>query len=161
MKIMRPILLLVLASGAVLAQDFSLSGTDWKIRKAGSESTPPAVTMEDAGWTAARVPGNIQSDLESALRLKPLWYGAGDPKLYEVAKKDWWYRKQFKVPSDFSGRRVRLVFDGVDYACEVWLNGRPLGGNTNMFRRFAFDVADVLKAGEMNQLDVRVARMPR
>ncbi len=160
MMTMRCFSCLVLTAGIICAQDFSLSGTDWKIRKAGSESTPPAVTMEDVGWTAARVPGNIQSDLESALRLKPLWYGAGDPKLYEVAKKDWWYRKQFKVPSDFSGRRVRLVFDGVDYACEVWLNGRPLGGNTNMFRRFAFDVADVLKAGEMNQLDVRVARMP-
>jgi beta-mannosidase len=138
----------------------SLSGVDWHIREAAASPVPPQLSGDDAGWIPARVPGNIQSDLETALRLQPLWYGAGDPQLYEVAKKDWWYRKEFKVPADFSGSRVRLVFDGVDYACDVWLNGKHLGGNTNMFRRFAFEVADLLKTGETNQLDVRIARMP-
>ncbi len=141
-------------------ESMSLSGSDWHIREADASAMPPLPGSNGPGWIRATVPGNIQSDLEAALQLKPLWYGAGDPKLYEVAKKDWWYRKDFKVPADFSGRRVRLVFDGVDYACEVWLNGKHLGGNTSMFRRFALDVGDVLKPGETNQLDVRITRMP-
>lgn len=160
MMTMRCFSCLVLTAGIICAQDFSLSGTDWKIRKAGSESTPPAVTMEEAGWTDARVPGNIQSDLEAALQLKPLWYGAGDPRLGEVAKSDWWYRHVFETPAGIDGKRVRLVFDGVDYKCEVWLNGKKLGENASMFRRFSFDVADHLVPGGSNQLDVRVLRIP-
>jgi beta-mannosidase len=157
---MRPFLLLVLTTGSLIAQDFSLSGTDWKIRKAGPESTPPAVSTTDGGWLAARVPGNIQSDLEAALQLKPLWYGAGDPRLGEVAKTDWWYRRVFETPPTIEGKRARLVFDGVDYKCEVWLNGKKLGENAGMFRRFSFDVADQLVPGGLNQLDVRVLRIP-
>ena len=160
MMTMRCFSCLVLTVGIICAQDFSLSGTDWKIRKAGSESTPPAVTMEDVGWTDARVPGNIQSDLEAALQLKPLWYGAGDPRLGEVAKSDWWYRHVFETPAGIDGKRARLVFDGVDYKCEVWLNGKKLGENASMFRRFSFDVADHLVPGGSNQLDVRVLRIP-
>lgn len=160
MKIMQHFLLLVLAAGSLFAQDFSLSGRDWKIRKAGSESSPPAVPMEDADWTAAQVPGNIQSELEAALQLKPLWYGAGDPRLGEVAKSDWWYRHVFETPPLIEGKRARLVFDGVDYKCEVWLNGKKLGENAGMFRRFSLDVADHLVPGGSNQLDVRILRVP-
>ncbi|HBP37255.1 MAG TPA: hypothetical protein DD640_00625, partial [Clostridiales bacterium] len=39
---------------------------------------------------AASVPGNVQSDLEAAHRLSPLWYGAGDPRLFDVALSNWW-----------------------------------------------------------------------
>jgi beta-mannosidase len=143
-----------------MAQDFSLSGTDWRIREADASAVSPLPATDGAGWMPARVPGNIQSDLEAALRLKPLWYGAGDPKLYEVAKKDWWYRRVFDTPPGIEGKRARLVFDGVDYKCEVWLNGKKLGENAGMFRRFSFDVAEHLVPGGSNQLDVRVLRIP-
>ena len=111
-------------------------------------------------WLPAMVPGNIQADLESARLLKPLWYGAGDSRLFDVARTDWIYRKEFTMPGSFSGRRIRLCFDGVDYACEVWLNGARIGGNPNMYRQFAFDVSDHVRIGERNRLDVRIQRMP-
>ena len=106
------------------------------------------------------MPGNIQADLEAAHLLKPLWYGAGDPRLYEVARKDWWYRKDFAVPERSPDKRLTLVFDGVDHECEVWLNGKQLGANAGMFRRFAFDVTRPLLPGQVNRLAVRIARMP-
>ena len=112
------------------------------------------------GWIPATVPGNIQADLEAAHELNPLWYGAGDPRLAEVAKKDWWYRRDFEAPRDFANKRLKLVFDGVDYACEVWLNGRHLGAHAGMFRRFSFDVAGIIKPGERNSLAVKIERIP-
>ncbi len=142
----------------------SLSGSGWVIREdadgsglaRGFHSGDPAAP----GWIPATVPGNIQSDLEAAHKLNPLWYGAGDPRLGEVARKDWWYRRDFDVPEDLAVARLKLVFDGVDYACEVWLNGRRLGANAGMFRRFSFDVADVVNPGEVNRLAVKVERIP-
>jgi len=155
-NILLNILFIISTISPSTAQIFTLSGNDWKIKDAPGDSTVAFCS----DWIPAKVPGNIQADLENARVLNPLWYGAGDARLYDVPKNEWCYRKEFKVPAGFLGKRIRLVFDGVDYACEVWLNGKKIGSNPNMFRRFEFDVADVLKIGETNQLDVRIARIP-
>ncbi|MCY4019305.1 MAG: beta galactosidase jelly roll domain-containing protein [Chloroflexi bacterium] len=142
----------------------SLSGCDWHIHEdaagAGIEEGLYEAAVSAPGWLPARVPGNVQADLEAAQQLRPLWYGAGDPRLADVAQKDWWYRHDFTVPESFTGRRLQLVFDGVDYACQVWLNGQYLGKNAGMFRRFAFDVGEVINVGGANRLGVLIERMP-
>ena len=84
-----------------------LSGSDWRIHDDpdgnGAERGLPLADPATAEWIPAAVPGNIQADLEAAHQLKPLWYGAGDPRLSEAARKDWWYRKDFDVPASFAG----------------------------------------------------------
>ena len=141
-----------------------LSGSDWYIHEdAAGDGEAEGLHLADVparGWIPACVPGNIQSDLEAAHELKPLWYGAGDPRLADVAQKDWWYRRDIEVPDNLAGKRLKLIFDGVDYACDVWLNGQHLGANAGMFRRFGFDVAGIIKPGERNRLAVRIERIP-
>ncbi len=142
----------------------TLSGTDWFIREdaagIGEGDRFFAADVNEPGWIPACVPGNIQADLEAAHHLRPLWYGAGDPGLADVAQKDWWYRRDFEVPASFASQRLQLIFDGVDYACEVWLNGQRLGENAGMFRRFAFDVAGIIKPGQTNRLALKIDRIP-
>ena len=62
-----------------------------------------------------------------------------------------WYRRQFARPE---GERLQLIFDGVDYFADVWLNGHYLGSHEGYLGRFDFDVSDLL--GEDNALIVRV-----
>ena len=116
------------ATSAGPLKTLCLSGTDWRIHAdadgKGIERQMFAADCASPDWLPASVPGNIQADLETAHLLKPWSYGAGDPRLYEVAEKDWWYRKDFAAPSSFTGQRLTLVFEGVDHECEVWLNGR-------------------------------------
>ena len=142
----------------------SLSGSNWTIHEdadgTGESLELHSADMRAPGWLPATVPGNIQADLEAAKQLKPLWYGAGDPRLAGVAQKDWWYRRDFVLPDHLTNQRLQLVFDGVDYACEVWLNGRRLGAKAGMFRRFSFDVADIIMPGEINRLAVKIERIP-
>ena len=141
-----------------------LSGTDWRIHEDakgnGAEQRLFAADPASPDWIPATVPGNIQADLEAAHLLKPLWYGAGDSRLKEVAYKDWWYRKDFTIPASYAGKRLTLVFDGVDQHGEIWLNGQSLGSNTGMFKRFWLDMTTVAKPGQVNQLAVRIARHP-
>lgn len=141
-----------------------LSGSDWRIHDDpqgnGAEQGMAVADVAATDWVAATVPGNIQADLEAVHLLKPLWYGAGDPRLPEVARKDWWYRKDFTIPETFAGKRLTLVFDGVDYECEVWLNGKAVGRNSNMYRRFNCDVTEAVLPGVRNRLAVRIVRMP-
>ena len=135
----------------LLERILPLSGSDWWIHAAAA----PNETQ-----IPAQVPGNIQADLERAHLLKPLWYGAGDPRLADVAKKDWWYRKDFDLPQRLQNKRLRLIFDGIDFEAEIWLNDRLLGTRAGQFRRFEFDVADLVKTGEKNKLAVKITRMP-
>ena len=132
-----------------------LSGNDWFIHEATGGGLP-----EGNGWIPASVPGNIQSDLENQHLLDPITYGDGDPRLAEVCRKDWWYRKKFIAPAGFSGRRNVIVFDGVDYNCEVWLNGKLLGKHAGMFRRFEFDITSVVIPGKENILAVKLDKIP-
>lgn len=140
----------------------SLNGSDWQIQETPSATQRRLFPSEGNadGWVPSHVPGNIHSDLEEAHLLTPLRYGNGDPRLVEVAQRDWLYRKDFWVPSKFEARRVKLVFEGVDHACDVWLNGELLGSHAGMFQSFGFDVANVIKRGALNQLTLRIERMP-
>ena len=139
-----------------------LSGTDWRIYKDaagnGAEQRLFAAAPTSPEWIPATVPGNIQADLEAAHLLRPISYGEGDPSFREMTHKDWWYRKDFTIPAALAGKRLTLVFDGVDKRCEIWLNGRQMGSNLGMFKRFWFDVTAVARPGAMNQLAVQIAK---
>jgi hypothetical protein len=81
----------------------------------------------------------VQADLEAAHLLRPITFGAGDPKVDQGPLKEWRYTKRFSMPSEYQGKRLTLVFDGVDMDCEVRFNGVRLGEAAPT--TFAFDVA--------------------
>ncbi len=153
-----------MAMGAELAvgQNLLLSGSDWRIHEeaTGFMEADVLAMQQLEGWTPASVPGNIQADLESAHLLNPLWYGPGDPRLHEVARKNWWYCKDVVLPQEVEGKRLTLIFDGVDFECRVWVNGHSVGANKGMFRRFWFDVQEHVKPGQANRIVVWIAAMP-
>jgi Glycosyl hydrolases family 2, sugar binding domain/Glycosyl hydrolases family 2, TIM barrel domain/Glycosyl hydrolases family 2 len=67
-----------------------------------------------------------------------------------------WYRRMFATPQAWTGRRVLLHFGAVDWESTVWVNGKELGTHKGGYDGFSFDVTDALKAGEENELIVRV-----
>ena len=74
-------------------------------------------------------------------------------------KPAWWYRTEFDTPAAGGGGRVALHFDGINYRANIWLNGRRIARASEVagaFRRFEFDVTDVVRAGAPNALAVEV-----
>ena len=67
-----------------------------------------------------------------------------------------WYRHRFPVDSSLKDKVVKLVFEGVDYAADVWLNGEYLGFHEGYFQPFSFLVSEQLRLGGENVLTVRV-----
>lgn len=65
-----------------------------------------------------------------------------------------WYHRTFDAKKT-DGKRTLLNFEAVDYACEVWVNGKSVGTHRGGNTPFWFDVTDVLKSGD-NELTVRV-----
>src|SRR5258708_5165219 len=74
-------------------------------------------------------------------------------------KKPYWYRTTFLVPAADKGRFFQLIFKGINYRAEVWLNGRLIAESAKMvgmFEEFDLDVSPAIHAGEENALAVKI-----
>ncbi len=100
------------------------------------------------------LPATVPNDVQTAIDLADP-YGQG-PEIADINKKEWWYLRSFSSPRIGSGRQVRLVFDGVDYFADVWLNGKKLGSHEGAYTRFSFDVTERLRPKGDNYVAVRV-----
>jgi len=67
------------------------------------------------------------------------------------------YRREFRLPGTWSGRRVFLHFEGVKSAFYVWVNGTRVGYREDSFAPSEFDVTPYLTGG-VNHLAVEVYR---
>ena len=147
-----------------------LNGSDWLLapllphefwwRQAWRQSWSPAGCPPCGEWIRACVPGDVIADsLEAGLIPHP-YVDVNSLACEWLSERDWVYRKDFTVPEAWTGKHVRLRFDGVDYACEVYLNERLLGRHEGMFTPFEFDVSLSVRFGEPNCLVVLVEHKP-
>ncbi len=128
-----------------------LSGYRWKLKrmrpgqgvKAGLHELPRA-DIETLVWMPAHVPGDVYTDLWKAGAIDDPYFGRNSMKAQWVMLDEWWYSLQFNVSEDLADKVVRLEFDGVDYCCDVWLNGQFLGHHEGMFSPFSFDVSQIV-----------------
>ncbi|MFI7386383.1 discoidin domain-containing protein [Streptomyces sp. NPDC049813] len=120
--------------------------------------------VDTDGWLPATVPGTVLGSLVDQGRLPDPVAGLNNLRIPEaLSRHAWWYRREFDVPAGLrvtGGRRVRLEFDGINHAAEVWLNGTRVGELAHPFARAAFDVTDALEPRGRNVLAVRIAPMP-
>ncbi len=135
-----------------------LSGDDWLSRfEIKRVSDKPAKAMAPRPTP----PGWERADLDMAAWERtsvPEWR-YDDLARTQPASCILWYRKAFKAERARAGTRVFLVFEGVDWEAEVWLNGRRLGGHSVYCEPFRFDVTETL--AEENTLAVRVIDGPQ
>jgi hypothetical protein len=74
-------------------------------------------------------------------------------------KKPYWYRTVFAVPAADKGRHFQLIFKGINYRAEVWVNGKLIADSARMagmFEEFDLDASGAIRAGEENALAVKI-----
>ena len=74
-------------------------------------------------------------------------------------KKPYWYRTTFTVPAADKGKHFQLIFKGINYRAEVWLNGQMLADSARMvgmFEEFDLDASAAIHAGDENALAVKI-----
>ncbi|MES2901567.1 MAG: glycoside hydrolase family 2 TIM barrel-domain containing protein [Pseudomonadota bacterium] len=70
------------------------------------------------------------------------------------------YRRSFRVPPGWQGRRIFLRFEGVAFGYQVYVNGKLAGeSSASAFNRHTFDITDQLIDAD-NVLAVRVTTKP-
>lgn len=145
-----------LASGRWQVNGWRLAAAPEVVVNGAALSRPGAGT--GAAWRVATVPGTVLQTLVDRGVYPDPYYGLNNLRIPEsLARQDYWYRTSFTVPSEAAGKRLTLVFGGINYAAEIWANGRTLGTTRGAFIRGQFDLVPV--AGE-NVVAVRVSPPP-
>lgn len=67
-----------------------------------------------------------------------------------------WYRRTFTVPAAWSGRRLLLHLDAVDWESEVFVNGASVGIHRGGYDPITYDITAFLGGGGPQELIVRV-----
>ncbi len=167
--------LLLVARGAEQNQareEIDLSGW-WKVDyirpgqgvKENYHNLPTTGTSGTRCWMIGKVPGDAYTDLWRAGVIDDPYYGRNIVKTKWVIEYEWWYVKRFIIPERWKGKVIQVIFEGVDYECQVWLNGEYLGSHEGMFSKFVFDVSDKIFYGggwsKQNVLTVKIEPPPR
>ena len=61
-------------------------------------------------------------------------------------------RSGFVVPEDWFADRIVLHFDAVNYWCEVWINGTPVGTHHGGYTPFEFCINEAVHDDECNEI---------
>ena len=145
-----------------MADTISLSGPGWYIR---SSRDVPATgsTLSVSGafsdWINVSVPSTVMGGLCNAGILNDVFF---DNNLSKVDGSDysvpWWFCKSFSL-DDFnpSNEVARLVFEGINYGMDAWLNGEQIFSSDEAYgayRVFSKDVTGILS--ENNNLAILV-----
>ena len=67
-----------------------------------------------------------------------------------------WYFKEIYIAPERLSERVMLCFEGVNYWCEIFINGKQIGDHEGGFTFFDFDVSQIIRYGEVNLLVLKV-----
>jgi beta-galactosidase/beta-glucuronidase len=162
---------------------FQLLNGDWRFDWAPNPASAPGGFYRDdfdtGEWDTIAVPGNWQlQGLDQDSRYgKPIYINwgyafpqDGIPRVNPSIAKDHplpaipaddnptgSYRRTFILPEDWDGRRVFILFEGVDSAFHLWVNGQEAGYSQDSRLPAEFDITPYVHTGE-NTLAVRVYR---
>ena len=177
-KLRLAVVLLLLVGAAVIAaflylkprrvfQEPVLLSSGWQLQDVAKVSQPGADLSQPGfqpnGWYAATVPGTVLTTLVNrGVYPEPLYGENNRPdKIPEsLARTSYWYRTAFQVPPGYQGRKIWLNFDGINYAAEVWVNGKNAGTIKGAFARGTFDVSPFVTPGQEAAVAVLVAPQP-
>lgn len=143
---------------------FQLLNGDWKFHWAPNPDSAPAdFYREDydvSDWDTLPVPSNWQMHGYD----RPIYTNVVYPFSPEICPRvphddnpTGSYRTTFTIPETWAGRQVFLVFDGVDSAFHVWINGQMVGFSKDSRLPAEFNITRYIHPGQ-NTLAVRVYR---
>ncbi len=109
---------------------------------------------ENAQVISAQVPGNVELDLHRA-GIEPDPFFGENVKLFRKYEFYMWkFSREFDVPDNFAPQEAVLVLHGVNTYAKVFVNGILLGETDNMLIDWEFDVAQALRRGEKNTIEI-------
>ncbi|MEM9141994.1 MAG: sugar-binding domain-containing protein [Bacteroidota bacterium] len=136
---------------------------NWKIQSSQKVLEKGALVAtrghDKKDWIPTTVPATVLGNLVANAHIENPYFGENLKKIpTELFKVPWWYATQFELDDIQSRKFASLIFDGINYKANVWLNGMQIADTAAIdgaYRRTAFDVSTYLTQGE-NVLAIEV-----
>ncbi|KAI5778873.1 hypothetical protein EDC01DRAFT_622067 [Geopyxis carbonaria] len=134
-----------------------LSGCDWKFDFSGAPSAAPAPTNDTSGWADIPVPSMWQLHGYHIPQYLNIRYPFAEniPEIPDQNNKVGTYHRMFTVPEKLHGQQIRLRFEGVDSAFDVWVNGQAVGYHQGARNPAEWDITELLSLTGENSIFVR------
>ena len=100
--------------------------------------------LDDSGWMPAVIPHIMQLETKHC----------GGNSIYDGIG---WYRRYFKLPAEYKGKRIAVSFEGVMTNCDVYLNEEKITTHHGGYMGFVADLTDRINWDGNNILAVRVS----
>ena len=157
----------LLFSGVLIAQNQYELNTGWvcspvaNIKEQGFKIS--IISFPVKGWLPATVPGTVLTTLLNNKLVPDPFYGMNNkyiPDIFETGRQfyTYWFVKDFKENIPAAGVQVWLNFRGINYSCDVFLNGNKINTSPQqgMYLRTCYNITHFLARDGNNRLAVIV-----
>ncbi|HEY4788845.1 MAG TPA: DUF4982 domain-containing protein [Bacteroidales bacterium] len=117
---------------------------DWKFIKqdvSGAENAD----FDDSKWETVSTP-HTYNDIDTYDEI--ISRGGEKSEYMGIA----WYRKHFKIPAAYAGRKVFIEFEGMKQAGRFFVNGKPAGKYENGVTACGIDITDLVNFGDKENI---------
>lgn len=141
---------------------YRLLNGSWNFLYCGRPEMAPEDFYSEAydakNWDSVAVPGNWQMQgYDRPIYTNVTYPIPAEPPYVPEENPTGLYRQEFEIPRNWDGRKIFIVFDGVDSAFTLWINGREVGYSQGSRTPAEFDITRFVKPGR-NLLAARVLR---
>ncbi len=160
-------LTLFLSVNNVNAQSVYELNTGWKCEKATDVRSDGALISKNtfyiAAWQTATVPGTVLTTQINNKQIPDPFYGMNNQQIPDIYKAGrdyytYWFVKDFKENAPQGVQQVYLNLRGVNYSCDVFLNGHQLNAkrHSGMFLRQCYNISKWISKDGNNRIAVIV-----
>ena len=136
---------------------------DWKIQNSNIiNSSGELITKEnynDSDWYQAEIPSTVLNALVKNDVYENIYFADNLSKIpTEQFSKPWWYRTEFTIADLSSEENFNLIFEGINYRANIWLNGKLIADSSiieSPYRIFDLNISNNIQEGK-NILAVEV-----
>ncbi|MBX3007067.1 MAG: beta galactosidase jelly roll domain-containing protein [Melioribacteraceae bacterium] len=143
--------------------------SEWTIKKFSDTKEDGSIISRPGyksdSWLPAIIPGTVLNSLVANKIYPEPYYSDNNrkskkliPDISDVGREfyHYWFRTDFRIPQSFKGKRVWLKFHGINYRCEIWVNGKFLGKMEGMFNSQSFDITSIADLNNENAIAVNM-----
>lgn len=130
-------------NGAERSENFD---DHWKFYLGEAENAQ-AVMFNDSTWRQVNLPHDYSIEQE--------FTKSGEAESGYLPGGTGWYRKNFLIPKELEGKKIRIDFGGAYMNASVWINGHKVGTHPYGYTPFSFDLTGYINYGGDNVIAVK------
>ncbi len=132
-----------------------------KVKQSGVQVSAPSFKTD--GWLPATVPGTVLTTMLNNKIIADPFYGMNNkyiPDIFTTGRDyyTYWFVNNFKEKPAVNNEQVWLNFRGVNYSCDIFLNGNKINSEPHegMYLRVTYNITRLLAKDGKNRLAVIV-----